>query len=778
MDKKIEEHLLGNSDPFDYVVGPSREEIRSIGRKHGIRFVTSAEGVGEWGERPILGVKNIATRAARRLQHGFIWGFNTVSPREAIGVRFPGLTVSMTGSPSLVSALELNMPKWASQYGDVGVTKRGIVDYLGKFEKHELFSWAKSKTLGYSNWVDVFGSSEKTKLWESKHGQKIENAVFKLNESAQGKGVWFGLENLPSSLRGSKDIIIQPKINILREYGVVHAGGDIVDITHRFGSPELQSFFKKHRLGPIMKFFGVESGLPELLQPVIGREASEVSAYAKKIAQTLHYNVGRLDIARIGPGAEDFTLIEAQRRFGNITLPWVRQKIEYSLTGKIPLELKLMAGAMTAGKIAALVAGIMYFGGRGEKRKGSNDEPINKITGHHQGRMNTVVEQDIRSDFTAGKSYDPKVGSPADWDFVRTHPFTSYIYKTSTKKHDYERDNASGFFISMIDDVVIALAFGAAALGGKVYSGAISRIVTKRSGKSIFKITGHHPGPMNSIVEESVGSAFKAGYSYDLIRIFKMHGRSGAIAAFIAGSLVLGGAKYSEAHNVIPVGAEASITQRASALRAQTDYVASLYDVGAAKRKNASDILYETATHESDLIRYRKQVGGGPAVSIYQIEPATAKYIVDWARNRSKAMSLLTTTSGLTAKRLTSMTQADLADYLVKHDHFAVAIARLKYAQAPGAIPSTMAERAVYWGKYYQTQNKPKLIEKYMIDNKEMAKELEAASVSNVIKKHVAPRAYTQRVVGDLNQAKVMHSVSSKTKKMNVMKKILSRTRM
>ena len=724
-------------DPFDYVVGPSRAEILARGRKYGIKFILPIDGMAEWSDKPIFGQKNPFTKVARSVQHGLIWGFNTRTHRDVVGQDFYGLSVSFKGRSPFKESLELQNPDWARQYSDVGVTKRGIVDYLDKFKEHDLFKWAQERTMGYSNWQDVFKSSQTIREWEEKHGQKIADAVFKTNEGAKSKGVFFGLENVPASLKGNKDLIVQPRLNIIKEYGVVHVANEAVDITYRFGSPELQRFTKKTGLKYFFEGLGVESGLPELLQPVLGKEAQEVKFFAERISQTLPYKIGRMDIARIGPGIEGLRLIEAQKKFGNMSLPWVRQKIEYALTGKIPSELKMLAGAGVLTKVGIGVVGAMLFKKHLDKKKGSNDEPINKIVGHHPGRMNSQVEDDIRSDFTAGKSYDPKPGSPSD-----SNGF--YIYRSNADRNDYNLTGAAGFAANAIDDVIILSALVA---GGTLYGAA----------------RGLGSGIMSG-VKGMVGS-----------RVFK----KGVVSIALSASLFT--ASPSQAHNVIPTRGEASVAKSSEALRKRVDYVAGLYTTDPVKRKNAADMLYETAVHESDLLRYRRQVitskgkrvEKGVGRSIFMVEPTTAKDLVSWAGKKPKAMKLLTSTSGLTKKKLLSMSKDELANYLMSHDHFAAAMARLRYVWAPGAIPSTKGERAKYWSKYYQTKNDPALTKKFLNDNRIISEELKAASLSKVVKKHIPRPGPTQNVVGNLHKTKVMHNVASKAKKYSNMKKIL-----
>jgi hypothetical protein len=129
-------------------------------------------------------------------------------------------------------------------------------------------------------------------------------------------------------------------------------------------------------------------------------------------------------------------------------------------------------------------------------------------------------------------------------------------------------------------------------------------------------------------------------------------------------------------------------------------------------------------------------------------------------------MNLLTTSSGLTAKQLTAMTRKQLASYLVEHDHFAAAVAMVKYLSVPESIPSTQEARAAYWSKYYQGTNNPVKQDAYLRDNRLIAQELKATALSNVVKKHLQPQQPTQGLVNRvLHDAKVKHAISSTRKK-------------
>ena len=50
---------------------------------------------------------------------------------------------------------------------------------------------------------------------------------------------------------------------------------------------------------------------------------------------------------------------------------------------------------------------------------------------------------------------------------------------------------------------------------------------------------------------------------------------------------------------------------------------------------NAVNLLMGTAAQESHLGKYRKQIGGGPALGIFQMEPATFNDIVNNCKDRT-----------------------------------------------------------------------------------------------------------------------------------------------
>ncbi len=114
--------------------------------------------------------------------------------------------------------------------------------------------------------------------------------------------------------------------------------------------------------------------------------------------------------------------------------------------------------------------------------------------------------------------------------------------------------------------------------------------------------------------------------------------------------------------------------------------------------KAASRLLLGTAIKESLNFKYRKQVGGGPAVSYFQMEPATHDDIWNnYLRHRAdlaKKVTALLTSSG-----------ADKHSELEHNDSYATVMARVHYRRVPAALPSfdDLSLMAAYWKQYYNT---------------------------------------------------------------------------
>lgn len=134
--------------------------------------------------------------------------------------------------------------------------------------------------------------------------------------------------------------------------------------------------------------------------------------------------------------------------------------------------------------------------------------------------------------------------------------------------------------------------------------------------------------------------------------------------------------------------------------------------------QEAADLLLCTAAHESHLGEYIKQVNG-PALGVYQIEPATNKslwddfILVPSRRNFAQMMY----------SELPTSSKYPYADQLMTNLTYQTIMARLKYWIAPEPIPKLgLHSLADYWGKYYQSTSDPAKIEKFIKDAKIYAK--------------------------------------------------------
>lgn len=115
----------------------------------------------------------------------------------------------------------------------------------------------------------------------------------------------------------------------------------------------------------------------------------------------------------------------------------------------------------------------------------------------------------------------------------------------------------------------------------------------------------------------------------------------------------------------------------------------------------AETLLLGTALAES-VIRnrqYLRQLGGGPARSIYQVEPVTAKDLRSRFLQRRSQADL--------RKRILALEIPDLSieEQLTVNLAYATAIARLRYWSRPEPLPKAndLVGIARYWKRHYNT---------------------------------------------------------------------------
>ncbi len=108
----------------------------------------------------------------------------------------------------------------------------------------------------------------------------------------------------------------------------------------------------------------------------------------------------------------------------------------------------------------------------------------------------------------------------------------------------------------------------------------------------------------------------------------------------------------------------------------------------------AEGLLLGTALVESGL-RYLRQVGGGPALGVYQVEPATHFDLWRWVGRKARFQ--------LALER--EMSQAPRDEQLESNLAYATAVARLLYYRRPEPLPAAGDARglATYYKNWFNT---------------------------------------------------------------------------
>ena len=112
----------------------------------------------------------------------------------------------------------------------------------------------------------------------------------------------------------------------------------------------------------------------------------------------------------------------------------------------------------------------------------------------------------------------------------------------------------------------------------------------------------------------------------------------------------------------------------------------------------AEELLLGTAVQESMNFKYRKQIGGGPAIGYYQMEPATHDDI--WNNFLKYRAKLANDVSAFLAS-----STANKHLELETNDKYATAMARIHYLRVAAPLPAKgdLIAQANYWKQYYNT---------------------------------------------------------------------------
>ena len=114
--------------------------------------------------------------------------------------------------------------------------------------------------------------------------------------------------------------------------------------------------------------------------------------------------------------------------------------------------------------------------------------------------------------------------------------------------------------------------------------------------------------------------------------------------------------------------------------------------------EEAENLVMGTAAQESRLT-YIKQLGKGPALGLFQMEPAThddiwqnyLRYNLAWAAN-VRALAVTRNDRGFPT-----------AGEMVWNMQYAAAMCRIHYRRQPGKLPTTVKGMAEYYKAFYNT---------------------------------------------------------------------------
>jgi len=114
--------------------------------------------------------------------------------------------------------------------------------------------------------------------------------------------------------------------------------------------------------------------------------------------------------------------------------------------------------------------------------------------------------------------------------------------------------------------------------------------------------------------------------------------------------------------------------------------------------ESAVQLLLGTAIQESHLT-YRRQLGDGPALGLWQMEPMTHEDCWDNYLHFNPILAHKVLTAGKLLER-------PMVAELQANDSYACAMARVKYLRIPDTIPFGLESQAAYWLKWYNAGGK------------------------------------------------------------------------
>lgn len=116
------------------------------------------------------------------------------------------------------------------------------------------------------------------------------------------------------------------------------------------------------------------------------------------------------------------------------------------------------------------------------------------------------------------------------------------------------------------------------------------------------------------------------------------------------------------------------------------------------------DILMLTAAVESDGCSYFQQING-PAISFFQLEPATIDDILRYVKQSSKRNIELAQINNNIFEEIFYYSARDYQNgALLLHIELSILLARIKYWMDPKPLGNTIEEHAATWKRVYNTE--------------------------------------------------------------------------
>lgn len=146
-------------------------------------------------------------------------------------------------------------------------------------------------------------------------------------------------------------------------------------------------------------------------------------------------------------------------------------------------------------------------------------------------------------------------------------------------------------------------------------------------------------------------------------------------------------------------------------IRPTLEDMAAAHKVKSLASESAFNLVLGTGAHESAGYRYIQQLGAGPAMGFWQVEPATARWLDDDVLERgaySRLRQYFFTIGGPPGD--------DRHMQMRWNMRLACAYCRLRYWAVPARLPAATDDEglAKYWKKYYNTEHGSGTVEEWL----------------------------------------------------------------